>query len=260
VGFLVCGLAACGGTSDDESSAEGAVQAHTLVQAQKLVKDFYGDSGPHLRGQNFPELTAEFNAKLQAWWHSLPPESDFTDDPISGSAAFDGDRVITVGKPNYVFGEKEAVLTVQLSTVFHGGEPSQRDELATVRVRMSDLKISDISLTRECGPGFELVGQYDIRTTYPNASGGAGRVEVYWSRDTLENCVIARCVERCDEKMRRSVSLRAEGGEWVTDKGEFSLYAGPVKVRAPSTCIDVRASFGPEGDMGEATLNDKHCN
>jgi hypothetical protein len=260
VGLLVCGLAACGGESEDASTAEGAVQTHTLAQAQKAVKDFYGEEGPRWRPEGgYPELTAEANEKIRQYLSTLPEATDFFVNPFTGTGGL-APRLVSVGKPNYVFGEKEAVMTITVSELLEGIAPGHLDQLVTVRVRMADLKISEVTAAEECGGDFELVGQYDMRTTYPAAAGGAGRVEVYWSNLTRENCVIARCVERCDEKIRRSVSLRADGGEWVTDAGQFSLYAGPVKVKAPSTCIDVKASFGEDGDLGQVRFDNKHCN
>jgi hypothetical protein len=261
-GFLACALIACGGPGDeDDASSEGALQGHTLTAAREVVKKFYGRTGPDINAEH-PELTAEASRKIKDYRDHQPATECYgVRGAFTGIPCNDADSVV-VDEPNYVFGMNEASMTVHAKTLGHDYEDGSIDReevLVTVRVRLSDLKISDISLGTECGDSFQLVGRYDMRSAYPSAEGGAGRVEVYWSDMTKENCVIARCLERCGEKMTRSVKVRADG-DWVTDKGEFELFAGPVKVRAPGTCIDVAASFGPEGVAGETKLENKHCN
>jgi hypothetical protein len=259
---LSVGLVACSGASEDDSVTEGAVRGPSLEQARNVVKDFYGQWGPAMK-DSYPALTAEANTKIAAAWDHARHEPYFADggyeNPFTGNDGHIGGGPIKVDAAQYAFGLNEAVMTV------HSASPIGHDNLITVRVRLSDLKISDISLNiRECGTveeGFlwSLVGTYDMKSSYPSASGGAGRVEVYWNENTKENCVVARCLERCGEKMSRSLKVRVDGADWVTDAGKFEWWAGPIKVKAPGRCIDVRASFGDEGVAGSTTFDNKHC-
>jgi len=263
VSLLSVCLVACTATGQDDSIAEGALSGPSLDQAKKVVKDFYASD---LRMKDrYPELTAEANAKIAAAWAEARQSPYFNDGgfeiPFTGTSGHFGVGRVTIDAPAYAFGLKEAIMTVHAKNPATGG-----DNLATVRVRLADLKIADISLNvHECSGGaanafaWDLVGNYDMKSAYPSADGGAGRVEVYWNGTTKENCVVARCVERCGEKIPRSLKVRVDGADWVTDAGDFAWWAGPVKVTAPNRCIDVRANFGHDGVAGSTKFDNKHC-
>jgi hypothetical protein len=259
--LCACVLSACAGNAEDEGQSEAEVRGRSLAEAQQTVKRFYEHGiGP---AASYPQLTAEANAKLKEAWDNQRKDNPYFDDggyenPFTGFDGHLGIGSFNVDAPQYVQGLQEAVMTVHTK-----GADMRNEELVTVRVRVSDLKISDVSLNiHDCGGEswkWNLVGQYGMKAAYPSTSNTGGRVEVYWSEESKENCVIARCVERCDEKMLRSLKVRADGADWVTDSGQFSLFAGPVKVRAPGRCIDVRANFGDEGVAGSSSFDNKHC-
>ena len=135
----------------------------------------------------------------------------------------------------------------------------------TVKVRLSDSKISDFHPNHEeCGPDFFLVGEHPYALALAERSAPSNRLEVYYSNETGENCAVARCISDCGRSEDRGVALRRTGDDaWKKDIGHYAFYAGPVKVHAESTCIDVSSSFNLgadfDGEGGGVDLKKVYC-
>ncbi|WP_438313222.1 hypothetical protein ACSHWO_18730 [Streptomyces sp. HUAS TT3] len=88
-----------------------------------------------------------------------------------------------------------------------------------------------------------------------NSGTKLSNVIVYYDPATGVNCVVNRrtALGEFGKKAWLEVSVWADGGSVFTDAGNFSQMAGPVSVRAPGKCINVKAithtASGGYGDL-----------
>ncbi|MFD4925986.1 hypothetical protein ACFRSX_30205 [Streptomyces goshikiensis] len=80
------------------------------------------------------------------------------------------------------------------------------------------------------------------------------QVPVFYDSATGVNCVVNRRtgLGGAGTKAWISVSIWPDGGSVIGDAGNFAAQAGPVKVRAPGKCINVKATTHTvNGDYGD---------
>lgn len=97
-----------------------------------------------------------------------------------------------------------------------------------------------------CGSGFKRVDSAGL--------GSQGSVYLLYSTATGQNCVTA--VRKSGSgKVSARAYLEVKGHQRATDAGTFQYYAGPVKAKAPRTCV----KWG--GAIGSATYDSpfEHC-
>lgn len=79
-------------------------------------------------------------------------------------------------------------------------------------------------------------------------------IPVFYDAATGYNCVVNRrtILGGSGTKARITVSIWPDGGSAVTDAGNFATQAGPVKIKAPGKCINVKATtHKTNGDYGD---------
>jgi len=93
------------------------------------------------------------------------------------------------------------------------------------------------SETEVCGDGFSLVDSQALA----NSSGTA---YLLYNASTKANCVTTLKATSLGTASAVSAFLEVQGSARVTDSGDFTYYAGPVKKTADSTCVKWGGSVG----------------
>ncbi len=93
------------------------------------------------------------------------------------------------------------------------------------------------SATEVCGDGFSVVDQQALA----NSSGTA---YLLYNASTKANCVTTLKATSLGTASAVSAFLEVQGSARVTDSGNFTYYAGPVKKTADSTCVKWGGSVG----------------
>ncbi|MDP9864267.1 MULTISPECIES: spore-associated protein A [Streptosporangium] len=83
-----------------------------------------------------------------------------------------------------------------------------------------------------CGGGsYHVIDQHDL-----------GRATVYLLYNGSTNCVVTW--KDSPNNVRVNAVIRRERGKYVTDPGNFSTYAGPVKISAAGKCVQWGGDYG----------------
>ncbi|MFD8891092.1 hypothetical protein [Streptomyces sp. NPDC059566] len=87
-----------------------------------------------------------------------------------------------------------------------------------------------------------------------NSGYAMSTIPVFYDAATGTNCVVNRrtMLGGSGTKAWITVSVWADGGSPITDAGNFATQAGPVKIKAPGKCINVKATtHKSNGDYGD---------
>ncbi|WP_370942960.1 M23 family metallopeptidase [Amycolatopsis sp. cg5] len=87
-----------------------------------------------------------------------------------------------------------------------------------------------------CGDGFSVIDQQNV--------GSSGTTYLLYNSSTKQNCVITLKSVSLGTASPVSAFLEVQGSARVTDSGNFTYYAGPVKKAAGSTCVKWGGSVG----------------
>jgi len=98
-----------------------------------------------------------------------------------------------------------------------------------------------------CGSGSSVIDHH--------ALGKAGTVYLTYNASSGQNCVVTLKATQLNKKTAASAHIQPKGGSAHTDSGSYGYYAGPVRVKAPHTCV----KWG--GSLGSATWTSpyQHC-
>ncbi|MBB3059805.1 M23 family metallopeptidase [Microbulbifer rhizosphaerae] len=86
-----------------------------------------------------------------------------------------------------------------------------------------------------CGNGFSAIDSHGL---------SGGRVYLLWNGSSGQNCVVTIKSSKVGSPSSVSASLQIEGESKVTDSGDFSYYAGPIKGAAANQCVKWGGSVG----------------
>ncbi|MBB3061758.1 hypothetical protein [Microbulbifer rhizosphaerae] len=86
-----------------------------------------------------------------------------------------------------------------------------------------------------CGSGYSVINSHALT---------GGRIYLLYKSSTGYNCVVTMKASNVGTPSAVSASLQVEGGTKATDSGNFSYFAGPVKKRAPGSCVKWGGSIG----------------
>ncbi|CAM00988.1 peptidase M23-like protein [Saccharopolyspora erythraea NRRL 2338] len=92
--------------------------------------------------------------------------------------------------------------------------------------------------TEVCGAGYSVIDQ--------QALGGAGTTYLLYNASNAGNCVVTLKARSLGTATATSAFLEVEGTARVTDSGNFTYYAGPVRKVAEATCVKWGGSVGSE--------------
>jgi hypothetical protein len=79
-----------------------------------------------------------------------------------------------------------------------------------------------------CGSGYSVIDSHALT---------GGKIYLLYSSATGKNCV-ATLRTRVSGKISMSATLHVQGGSSSGDSGSFTYYAGPVALKAKSTCVE----------------------
>lgn len=98
-----------------------------------------------------------------------------------------------------------------------------------------------------CGAGYSVIDHH--------ALGKAGTVYLLYSSKSGQNCVATLKATQLNKKTPASAHIQPKGGKKQTDSGSYAYYAGPVRAKAPHTCVQ----WG--GSLASATWTSpyQHC-
>ncbi|QRP44077.1 M23 family metallopeptidase [Amycolatopsis sp. FDAARGOS 1241] len=94
------------------------------------------------------------------------------------------------------------------------------------------------SATEVCGSGFSVIDQQGL--------GSSGTAYLLYNASTQANCVTTLKSVSLGTASPTSAFLEVEGKTRVTDSGNFTYYAGPVKQTAGATCVKWGGSVGAD--------------
>ncbi|MBX6385160.1 MAG: serine/threonine protein kinase, partial [Microbispora sp.] len=103
------------------------------------------------------------------------------------------------------------------------------------------------SPTQVCGSG------YYVQRSSPLAG---GTVYQLYNVSTGENCVVTMKTTDIGKATPVSATLQVQGGESMTDSGNYKYYAGPVRLHAKGKCVRYSGSVGSSsagGDWGNCS-------
>ncbi|MFI6600781.1 N-acetylmuramoyl-L-alanine amidase [Nonomuraea sp. NPDC050536] len=92
------------------------------------------------------------------------------------------------------------------------------------------------SAEQVCGSGFKVIDSQGLGT--------AATVYLLYNSTSGENCVATLKQSSLGTATATSAFLEPEGGTRLTDSGNFTYYAGPVKTSAPGKCVKWGGSAG----------------
>ncbi|MEV8044297.1 serine/threonine protein kinase [Streptomyces griseoluteus] len=96
------------------------------------------------------------------------------------------------------------------------------------------------SPTSVCGSGYYVQSSHELGL-YVQTGGPQAIVYLLYNSSSDNNCVVTVVT---GEQIHNPVSagVRAEGGSWVKDSGNYNSYAGPVYIHAPGKCVQYYGS------------------
>ncbi|PXY31385.1 M23 family metallopeptidase [Prauserella muralis] len=98
-----------------------------------------------------------------------------------------------------------------------------------------------------CGSGYSVIDRH--------ALGRAGTVYLMYNSGNGNNCVVTLKSASLDTKTAASAFLEVKDGSRTTDSGQYTYYAGPVRKKAPGTCVQWGGSLGSQ----KYTSPFEHC-
>ncbi|GAA4563880.1 spore-associated protein A [Planotetraspora kaengkrachanensis] len=86
-----------------------------------------------------------------------------------------------------------------------------------------------------CGSGYGVVDSHALNgaTVYLLYNNGSGK-----------NCVVTMSKYVITQKIKMSAVLQVQGGSSGNDAGDYTAYAGPVRLAAPGTCVIWGGGYG----------------
>ncbi|MDA3649235.1 M23 family metallopeptidase [Saccharopolyspora indica] len=93
------------------------------------------------------------------------------------------------------------------------------------------------SPTEVCGSGYSVINSKAL-------SNGAGTVYLLYNASNQNNCVTTLKSTSVGKASPTAAFLEVQGKTRVTDSGDFTYYAGPVRQAAGSTCVKWGGSVG----------------
>ncbi|WP_406319485.1 spore-associated protein A [Streptosporangium sp. NBC_01639] len=93
-----------------------------------------------------------------------------------------------------------------------------------------------------CGSSYHVIDQHDL-----------GKATVYLLYNGSTNCVVTW--KDSPNSTYVNAVIRAGGWAWVADPGNYSTYAGPVKLSAKGQCIQWGGNYGST----QYTSPSEHC-
>ncbi|MFR9676895.1 hypothetical protein [Streptomyces sp. TR02-1] len=123
---------------------------------------------------------------------------------------------------------------------------------------------ANAAIIGSCGSGYYKIDSYDVdrgRTT-------VGRIDLYYSPTTGNNCALARPHSKLSGKVRHiwvciepsqfsSPGIRDCDGLGTGEN--FRFYAGPVYTYARHDCIDIKGGMKKDGLLYNGSAFNAHC-
>lgn len=88
-----------------------------------------------------------------------------------------------------------------------------------------------------CGSGYRVIASFNVHGK------DSGTVYYVWNPNHWSCVVTIR--DHPGTRLYMDASLRVSGGTWYTDRGNYTTYAGPVRVYTKGKCIDWGGGIGP---------------
>lgn len=95
-------------------------------------------------------------------------------------------------------------------------------------------QVSAASYNGVCGSGYAVIDSHALT---------GGTVYLAYNRSTGYNCVVT-IRNTSGTRISMNAKVSRAGQPWISDPGQFTTYAGPVKVHAPHACIDWGGEIG----------------
>ncbi|MFJ2235829.1 serine/threonine protein kinase [Streptomyces sp. NPDC087859] len=91
-----------------------------------------------------------------------------------------------------------------------------------------------------CGSGYYVQSSHELGL-YLETGGPQAIVYLLYNSSTGYNCAVTVVTgEQIGNPV--NVGIRAEGGTWLKDPGNYNSYAGPVRVKAAGKCVQYMGS------------------
>ncbi|GAA1279605.1 hypothetical protein Psi02_67710 [Planotetraspora silvatica] len=96
-------------------------------------------------------------------------------------------------------------------------------------------KPNPYTATQVCGSGYKVIDSHSLNgaTIYLLYSSGSGK-----------NCVVTMSKYVVTQKIKMSAVLQVQGGSTDSDSGDYTAYAGPLRLSAASTCVSWGGGYG----------------
>jgi hypothetical protein len=101
-----------------------------------------------------------------------------------------------------------------------------------------------------CGAGYTVRDHHDLRTSL-----GSLEATIYLAYNGSSNCVVTLNRTGLIEPWSMSATLQVQGKSQLSNSGEFSYYAGPVRASAAGQCV----KWGGKFDIKSWTSDWSHC-
>jgi hypothetical protein len=107
-------------------------------------------------------------------------------------------------------------------------------------VQSADAKPNPYTPERVCGAGYKQIDRADLRSR----DAGFGTVYLLYNAANGFNCVVTLKSRSIGQKTPASAYLEVQGQKRATDAGQFTFYAGPVRLPAAGRCVRWGGSHG----------------
>ncbi|GII34080.1 serine/threonine-protein kinase [Planotetraspora mira] len=96
-------------------------------------------------------------------------------------------------------------------------------------------KPNPYTATQVCGSGYKVIDSHALSgaTVYLLYSSGSGK-----------NCVVTMSKYVITQKIKMSAVLQVQGGSSDSDSGDYTAYAGPLRLSAAATCVSWGGGYG----------------
>ncbi|MEU6132914.1 spore-associated protein A [Saccharopolyspora sp. NPDC047091] len=98
----------------------------------------------------------------------------------------------------------------------------------------------------QCGSGYGVVNRFDL----PNAR---GTVYLTYHSGNGTNCVVTIRSNPGTATLMEAFLRKSGSSAWTSDSGNFTTYAGPVRVAAAGQCVDWGGTIGTATDFRYGT-------
>ncbi|MEV3927702.1 hypothetical protein [Actinomadura coerulea] len=93
------------------------------------------------------------------------------------------------------------------------------------------------SASSPCGSAYSLIDVYALKNS---AGTRKGTLELYYSSSSRKNCVLTYGYGAwANTKNFKLAGIARYGQTFISDRGDYVYYAGPVYLYAPGSCISV---------------------